>query len=97
METSFKSRHDLYGSQRTTAAEGDGFNTVRLVALDTLDLQRVDFMKVDIEGMEEKALRGAAETIKRCRPVLYVENNHLSDGAVSNSLVNASCCRANIL
>jgi hypothetical protein len=30
---------------------------------------------MDIEGMEIDALQGAADTIRRCRPFLYVENN----------------------
>ena len=30
-------------------------------------------MKIDIEGMELKALRGAVNTIRRCNPILYVE------------------------
>ena len=32
-------------------------------------------IKVDVEGMEEAALRGAASTIGRFRPLLYVEND----------------------
>ena len=89
VHTNYVSRADLYGSQTTQVDEGDGFHTVRLVALDTLQFDKLDFMKVDIEGMEEKALRGAKESIIRCKPVLYVENNHLSDGDVSASLVRS--------
>jgi len=48
---------------------------VRLLAIDGLDLQRCDFMKVDVEGMELEALKGACETIDRFRPALYVEND----------------------
>lgn len=36
---------------------------------------RLDLLKLDIEGFEVRALRGAKETIKRCRPVLVVEVN----------------------
>jgi FkbM family methyltransferase len=32
-------------------------------------------IKVDVEGMETQVLRGARETIKRCKPFLYVEND----------------------
>ena len=36
---------------------------------------RCHFMKVDVEGMEVSAIEGAAETIRRHRPLLYVEND----------------------
>jgi hypothetical protein len=36
-------------------------------------------MKVDVEGMEEEVLGGAARTIAACRPVLYLENNGHGD------------------
>ena len=32
-------------------------------------------MKVDVEGMELEVLRGAAQTIQRCKPALFVEND----------------------
>lgn len=43
------------------------------VAIDELGLPRVDFIKVDIEGMEVEALEGARQTLARHRPVLLVE------------------------
>src|SRR5262249_40109323 len=30
---------------------------------------------IDVEGMERAVLEGAAQTIARCKPVLYVEND----------------------
>jgi FkbM family methyltransferase len=41
--------------------------------VDSFTLPRVDFIKVDVEGTEAAALRGATETIERHRPVLLVE------------------------
>ena len=35
----------------------------------------VDLIFLDIEGCEVPALKGAVETIKRCRPILYVEDH----------------------
>lgn len=46
---------------------------VRLVTIDGLELSDVGFIKVDVEGHELPALRGAAGTIRRDRPVLLVE------------------------
>lgn len=48
---------------------------VRLLTIDGLELQRCDFMKVDVEGMELEVLKGAQKTIARFRPALYVEND----------------------
>ncbi len=48
---------------------------VPLEAIDDLGLNRVDFIKVDVEGMESAVLAGAAKTIRRCHPALYVEND----------------------
>lgn len=50
--------------------------TVSSVRLDKyLQGRRLDFMKVDAQGMEEACLRGAQETLKRCSTVLYLEND----------------------
>ncbi|TCB98861.1 FkbM family methyltransferase [Micromonospora zingiberis] len=47
--------------------------SVRRITLDSLDLTDVRFVKLDIEGHELPALRGAAQTVQRDRPVLLVE------------------------
>jgi len=44
-----------------------------LVPLDRFNLQRVDWLKIDVEGAEEKVLQGALLTLERCRPVVIVE------------------------
>jgi hypothetical protein len=46
---------------------------VRTLALDEVDAARVDFIKLDVEGMELEALQGAEKTIERSRPVLLIE------------------------
>jgi FkbM family methyltransferase len=40
---------------------------------DVLQGRRVDFIKIDVEGMEYSVLRGASDTIARWRPVLVYE------------------------
>ncbi len=50
-----------------------GTTTVELITLDSLNLSRVDFIKLDIEGMELEALAGAADTIRRFRPQMMIE------------------------
>ncbi|THD62598.1 FkbM family methyltransferase [Phenylobacterium sp.] len=48
---------------------------VRVRALDSLDLPACHLIKVDVEGFEAQVIRGAAQTIARFRPVLYLEND----------------------
>lgn len=57
---------------------------VECVPLDSMLLARVNFMKVDCEGYELFALRGAWRTIKRNRPKLFVEINR---GALARNQV----------
>src|SRR5262245_47380652 len=46
---------------------------IRTMALDECDLPRVDFIKLDVEGMELEALEGAKKTIEGSHPVLLIE------------------------
>lgn len=46
---------------------------VRLTPLDALRLTRCDLLKIDVEGFEPQVLRGARQTIARCRPLIYIE------------------------
>jgi len=46
---------------------------VQQLALDDMQLPRVDLIKLDIEGMEMEALEGARATVERCRPILLIE------------------------
>jgi FkbM family methyltransferase len=41
-----------------------------------LRLEAIDFLKIDIEGYEVHALRGAVETIKRFRPIVAIAAYH---------------------
>lgn len=46
---------------------------VPLRRLDGYGFPRVDLMKIDVQRMEIPLLAGAAETLRRCRPVLFIE------------------------
>lgn len=43
------------------------------ISLDSLKLKRVDFIKIDVEGMEWEVLQGASQTIKACKPQMIIE------------------------
>ncbi len=52
---------------------GPNMAVVRMLALDSLKLPRVDFIKIDVEGMELEVLDGATNTIRNSSPILLVE------------------------
>jgi len=54
---------------------GAGNETVLMETIDSLNLQRLRFIKIDVEGMEVNVVRGAVQTIQRLRPILYLEND----------------------
>ena len=64
-----------------TSSRSRGSIEVKVATLDSFDFQNVGLMKIDVEGFEEQVLRGAVETIKRCNPVLYVEDDRVEKRA----------------
>jgi len=46
---------------------------VDVTSIDAMDLPRLDFFKLDVEGYEVPALTGAIATIKKHRPWIWVE------------------------
>lgn len=70
-------RYDMPGnfggmSLRETGQKGI---KVRVRALDSLELPTLGLLKVDVEGFECQVIEGARETIRRCQPVIYIEND----------------------
>ena len=64
-------------------------NPVRLIPLDVLELDDLDFLQLDVEGYEWHALLGATETLKRCKPLVQVE---LRDFGVNYGVTDADVC-----
>lgn len=59
------------------AIEGHGFgDSVRLITLDSIIVNRLNLIKIDVEGMEIKVLEGAKQLISKFRPIIFVENNN---------------------
>jgi FkbM family methyltransferase len=79
-------------NESSTAAEdsvvidsGNGSKRIK-VPLTTIDklvaelkLMRVDYIKMDIEGAEQKALAGARHTLTEYRPRMEISVNHLPE------------------
>jgi FkbM family methyltransferase len=57
-----------------------GLNNVPVVRLDDLIGDRqVDFLKLDVEGMELECLQGAQRTLRISRPVIFMEQKNTAD------------------
>jgi FkbM family methyltransferase len=80
----------LYENSKTTAMDSfvrtNDSKPGQRVPLTTIDklvselkLERVDFIKMDIEGAEREALAGARKTISAWKPALEISVNHLPD------------------
>jgi FkbM family methyltransferase len=80
-------------SHSAVVAQKSGKDEIMPVAkLDSLvtglKLPRVDFIKMDIEGSEQKALAGSQQTLKKWKPRLAISSYHLAgDAAAITALV----------
>lgn len=54
----------------------------RMMAIDDMGLERLDFIKIDIEGMEMEALMGARATIAACKPQMLIERIKSDEAAL---------------
>jgi FkbM family methyltransferase len=61
-----------FGGVELAGTDGAG-EPVDIARIDDFELPACHLIKIDVEGMELAVLTGAAETIARCRPLLYVE------------------------
>ena len=50
-----------------------GTGDVQVVKLDNLNIENVDYIKIDCEGYEYRVLQGAEQTVKRWRPIMVIE------------------------
>jgi FkbM family methyltransferase len=51
----------------------DGVDEISVITIDSLKLNKLDFLKLDVESMEINALNGGKETIKKFRPWCWIE------------------------
>lgn len=65
---------------------GQNLKPVKLVSLDSLQLARVDLIKIDVEGMEMDVLQGAKASITAHRPILCVESIKVNAAALKEWL-----------
>ena len=61
--------------------------TIKSRTLDSFDIERVDIMKIDVEGAELKVIKGATNTLLRCKPrILMIECEDKTLKLYKNSL-----------
>lgn len=65
------SRNEFIG-QDIDYSEAAG-KKVRMMTIDGLGLSRLDFIKLDIEGMEIEALSGALHALQKLKPAMVIE------------------------
>jgi len=58
---------------RSEYPDAKGKCSVKLIRLDDTPFARLDFIKIDVEGMEPEVMMGAKEIIKKHRPIMYLE------------------------
>jgi len=66
-------------SLRDPIVAHDSAETIQVRTIDSMSLDRVDFIKADVEGMEIDVLHGARESVRRYRPIIFAECNSLSN------------------
>lgn len=73
-------RSSGFVSNQTQASAGHAVEKIVIRQLDevvySLNLPKVDFIKIDVEGFEGHVLRGAAKTLSSYKPVVVLELNH---------------------
>jgi FkbM family methyltransferase len=60
---------------------------VSLITIDGMNFQRLDFVKIDIEGMEIEALKGAYESIRKFRPLMMIEKIKSNETEITDLLL----------
>jgi len=57
-----------------------------MVSIDSLGLKRIDLIKIDVEGMEERVLDGAAGSIQAHKPIMIIEKIKSNESNLKNFL-----------
>ncbi|AFI04805.1 FkbM family methyltransferase [Helicobacter cetorum] len=76
-----------------TALTQDEKGAFKLIALDSINLkdygfERLDFVKIDVENHEIEMLEGALETLKKYRPIIFIETFENNKNRVFSILEN---------
>jgi FkbM family methyltransferase len=59
---------------------------IEMVSIDSLGLKRIDLIKIDVEGKEERVLDGAAVSIQAHKPIMIIEKIKSNESNLKNFL-----------
>lgn len=66
-------RHEMY------EMEVRGRNTIPAMSVDSLNLDELGFLMIDVENYENQVIEGALKTIERYRPVICAEKSYFRE------------------
>jgi len=78
-----------YGGQAIGTRSELGTIPVDVLTLDSFSFENIGLMKIDVEGFEERVLRGAVDTIARCRPIMYIEDDRRDRSASLRAFITS--------
>lgn len=73
------------------------YYSVRMITLDSLNLDGVGLVKIDIQGAEPLALKGAEATLRRFKPVILIEEKPFGGKGASGSIEHIKVSREILL
>lgn len=56
-----------------------------------MHFNRLDYMKIDVEGMEQVVFAEAMETVSKFKPILFIENNQSNQENLAAYLAQHGC------
>jgi len=83
---SLELRQRADGEDIGQAVRYDMAQPVRMLRLDSMGLERLDLLKVDVEGMEFEVLAGGERTIRELQPILAIEYIKVDVNALAEML-----------
>jgi FkbM family methyltransferase len=95
LELHYTSKHPGGSFFAESAIDAGELESIEVTSIDEwaerVGLERLDLVKLDVEGSELRVLRGAEKTLRRFKPALFVECNPISlrrfQGAAPGELV----------
>ena len=81
--TNAKGKLDVYidGHLGSTRILDDKDGDIEMKTMDSLNMSKIDVLKIDVEGRELHVLEGAEQTLKRLSPLVVIERCVLNSSA----------------
>ena len=68
------SYNPLNNDEKNNAIKAGAKNIIiEITTIDTLKLDKLDYIKIDVEGYEQEVINGGLNTIKKCKPIIILE------------------------